>query len=113
MPRKQTNHVVLATDAPQLQVVVDNRKVPSALRFPLLVLFNLSLSTLLYSLTSQTTTGYLSAVSRSLNEWGFVVGIIGYKAAELAVGWWGRYDGKSRRPTLVETLGTDNDVSRL
>ncbi|KAI4134529.1 MAG: hypothetical protein LQ347_001452 [Umbilicaria vellea] len=66
---------------------------PAALRFPLLVVFSLTLSSVFYSLSSAFTAGDLSSVSRSLNDWWEVAGLVGWKATELAVGWWGEYDG--------------------
>jgi hypothetical protein len=50
-------------------------KLPRPLRFPLLVILSLSLSSLLYSFAAQYTAGELAAVSRSLNEW-WEVGVL-------------------------------------
>ena len=68
--------------------------IPAHLRFPLLVLISLTSSSVLYSLASEFTAGDLSSVSNSLNEWWKIAGLLVWKAAQLAVGWWGNYDGE-------------------
>ncbi|MCJ1366581.1 hypothetical protein MMC16_005710 [Acarospora aff. strigata] len=67
-------------------------KLPAALRFPLLVTLSLSLSSLLYSFSSDYTAGDLATVSRSLNKWSEVAELIGWRTVELGIGWWGEYD---------------------
>jgi len=69
-------------------------KIPAPLRFPLLVLISLTSSSLLYSLASEYTAGDLSSVSKSLNGWWEITGLLGWKATQLAVGWWGGYDSQ-------------------
>jgi len=69
-------------------------KIPNTLRFPLLVLISLTSSSVLYSLSSAITAGDLSSVSKSLNDWWEITGLLGWKTAQLAVGWWGGYDGQ-------------------
>ena len=86
------------------QPLISNRKVPALLRFPLLVLLNLSLSALFYSLASGVTAGDLSTVSRSINDWWEVAGLLAWKASELAAGWWGQYDGKFSSRTLRQLI---------
>lgn len=83
---------MVAVPNPRRQPVVTS-KLPTAMRFPLLVLLSLSLSALLYSVSSELMVGDLSSVSRSLNEWWQVGGLLGCKTLELAVGWWGEFDG--------------------
>lgn len=63
-----------------------------ALHFPVLVVLSLTLSATLYTVASGFTAGDLSSVSRKLDDWWEVAGLIGWKTAELAVGWWGGYD---------------------
>ena len=70
-------------------------KIPAPLRFPLLVLISLTSSSGLYSLASAFTAGDLSSVSKRLDDWGVIIGLLGWKAAQLAVGWWGDYDGEN------------------
>lgn len=69
-------------------------KILSVLHFPFLVLFSLTLSSALYTFASGFTAGDLSSVSRSIDDWWQVAGLIGWKTAELAVGWWGEYDSE-------------------
>lgn len=54
-------------------------KLPTPLRFPLLVVLSLSLSSLLYSFSAEFTMGELASVSRSLNEWWEVGLLVGWK----------------------------------
>ena len=69
-------------------------KVPSStLRFLGLVVLSLTLSSLGYSASAPFLAGDLSGVSRRVDEWWQVVGLLGWRGAELAVGWWGGYDG--------------------
>ena len=72
---------------------VEAAKLPPPLRFPLLVIINLSLSAFLYSLASEVTGYELAPVSRSLNESWQVLALVGWKVVELAVGWYGNFDG--------------------
>ena len=89
--RKQmSNGVVPVAESPALLPGVN--KLPSQLRFPLVVITNLALSALLYSLISDFAAGDLSSVSRSLNEWWQVAGLILAKTLEIALGWYGQYD---------------------
>ncbi|KZF22224.1 hypothetical protein L228DRAFT_148793 [Xylona heveae TC161] len=68
-------------------------KLPTYLRFPLLVLLNLTLSTLLYSLAADHIAGELAGVSRSVNKWGEVIGLIAWRSIELGCGWFFNFDG--------------------
>ena len=94
-PRKQLSNGVIEVPA---SVSISSppallaSKIPNSLRFPLVVLLNLSLSAVLFSISSQYTAGDLSSVSRSVNQWWEVGGLLGCKALELAVGWFGEYD---------------------
>lgn len=89
--RKQMANGPIATPLPSAPISIS--MLPAALRFPLVVVFSLTLSSVFYSLSSAFTAGDLSSVSRSLNEWWEVAGLVGWKATELAIGWWGQYDG--------------------
>ncbi|RDW83389.1 hypothetical protein BP5796_04880 [Coleophoma crateriformis] len=70
-------------------------KLPEPLRFPLLVTLSLTLSSLLYSFSAQflNTEGDLAAVSRRLDQWWEVGALLGWRACELSLAWWGGYDG--------------------
>lgn len=80
---------------PEQPPPVPTSQLPSPLRFPLLVTLSLSLSSLLYSFSSDYTAGDLATVSRSLNEWSEVVGLIAWRTIELGIGWWGEFDSES------------------
>ena len=85
-------------------------KLPAFLRFPLLVLLSLTISTLLYSFVAEYTEGDLARVSRSLDQWHEVGVLVGWRTFvgldiqfwalaneecrfELGLGWFGDYDG--------------------
>lgn len=94
MPRRKQT-VVTAVDSPPPAHTLarePDSTLPGALQFPLLVVLSLALSATLYTFASSFTAGDLSSVSRRLDDWWEVVGLIGWKTAELAVGWWGGYD---------------------
>ena len=61
-------------------------------RFPFLVFFSLTLSSLLYSLVSPFTAGDLATVSRSRDNWWEIAGLLGWKVTQLAIGWFGGFD---------------------
>lgn len=65
---------------------------PGTLHFPVLVVFSWTLSAALYTVASSFTAGDLSSVSRRLDDWWQVVGLIVWKTVKLAIGWWGGYD---------------------
>lgn len=52
----------------------------------------MGLSSLLYAVASPFTSGDLANVSRTRDDWWEVAGLLGWKAAQLAVGWYGAYD---------------------
>lgn len=84
------NGIAPVAESPALLPGVN--KLPSQLRFPLVVITNLALSALAFSFTSEYAAGDLSSVSRSINEWWQVIGLLLAKTLEIAVGWWGQYD---------------------
>ena len=65
--------------AQQGKAVIPPSRLPRPLRFPLLVLLSLSLSSLLYSLTAGYTAGELASVSRSLDQWWEVGALVGWR----------------------------------
>ncbi|KAL6713399.1 hypothetical protein ACLMJK_008864 [Lecanora helva] len=66
--------------------------VPPHIRFPLLVLFSMGLSSLLYNFVSPFTAGDLAIVSNTLDNWTGIYALLAWKAAKLGVGWYGGYD---------------------
>lgn len=77
-------------------------KIPKPLRFPLLVALNLSLSSLLYTAVSPFTKGDLATVSGYRDQWWEIGGLLGWKAVELAMGWFGGYDSEQMAPYFTE-----------
>lgn len=81
----QTSHMARSSKASDTAVVsrqsasLRASKLPAPLRFPLLVILSLSLSSLLYSFAAEYTAGELASVSRSLNEWWEVGALVGWK----------------------------------
>src|SRR5436305_613421 len=74
-------------------------RAPPMLRFPLFVVVSLFSSSPLYTLAAeQLPVGEdLSGVSKSLNKWWEVSALVAWRIVELAIGWFGEYDGKSRQ----------------
>ncbi|KAE9379167.1 hypothetical protein N431DRAFT_499806 [Stipitochalara longipes BDJ] len=76
----------------QGNAVVRPSKIPPPLRFPLVLLLSLTLSSMLYSFTSSQTAD-LASVSRRLDQWWQVGSLLGWRTFELGLGWYGDYDG--------------------
>jgi hypothetical protein len=68
-------------------------KLPASLRFPLVIILSLSISTLAYTTVADLTDRELSSVSRSLNEWWHPIAALAWRAITLAVAWYNNYDG--------------------
>ncbi|CAJ2510006.1 Uu.00g059060.m01.CDS01 [Anthostomella pinea] len=68
-------------------------KLPKPIQFPLVAILSLSLSALGYSLTWPYTKGVIAAHARLLNTWIEVGLVFGWRIFELALGWFGNYDG--------------------
>lgn len=67
-------------------------RLPRHLRFPLLIIISLSLNVAALSIVADGLGYELGSVSRSRNEPWQVAAYLGWKVAELAVGWYGEYD---------------------
>lgn len=102
LPYHEFNKMVksLKDIAPDLRppTLSSTSKVPEFLLFPTLVVLSLTISSALYSVASVFTAGDLSSVSRSLDDWWEVVGLIGWRIVVLAFGWWGEYDSAQLTP---------------
>lgn len=61
--------------------------IPSPARFFLVVLSSLVVSSVLFTLTSNVTQGDLGLISKHLEEWWEVGGLMAWKAAEIGVAW--------------------------
>ena len=91
--RKASVPVTPAIKKESVLAPLPTNDLPAFLRFPLCLLLNLSMSALFYSLAAEFQAGDLSSASKSLNEWWQVGGLVFCKALEIAMGWWGRFDG--------------------
>ncbi|CAG8939502.1 unnamed protein product [Penicillium salamii] len=77
--------------------------IPSPARFVLVVLSSLVLSSVLFTLTSSFTVGDLGPISRHLEEWWEVGGLIGWRALEVGLTWVLGYDGRDAASFLFLT----------
>jgi len=59
---------------------IPSSKIPPALRFPLVTLLSLVISSLLYSFTNSSAANDLASVSRSLDQWWEVGALVGFRA---------------------------------
>ncbi|KAK4690277.1 hypothetical protein P7C71_g6476, partial [Lecanoromycetidae sp. Uapishka_2] len=84
---------------------------PAQLRFPLLVVLSMVLSSILYSVASPFTSGDLATVSRSHDEWWEVTGLLGWKAAQLAVGCIKTPKGVAANRTVINDYGVQASTS--
>jgi hypothetical protein len=77
MPSRKDASTAVVTESPSVNGPAS--KLPVPLRFPLVVVLNLFLSALLYTLTAEYTAGEYASVSRRLNEWYEVAGLIAWR----------------------------------
>lgn len=69
-------------------------RIPSPARFSLAVLSSLILSSVAFTLTSHLTVGDLGLISKHLEEWWEVGGLVAWKAVEIGLGWVLGFDSK-------------------
>lgn len=81
-----------APEAPPIGRVPPASKLPAAIRFPLVCLLSLSLSTLFYSLVADWAGVELAAVSRDLTDEWQIGALFAWKFAELSIAWYAGYD---------------------
>ncbi|KAL2074779.1 hypothetical protein VTL71DRAFT_8558 [Oculimacula yallundae] len=77
----------------QGDAVVRASTIPAVLRFPLVVTLSLVLSTLLYSVAAEYSSGDLARVSRTGEQEWYLIVLMGWRTFELGLGWFGDYDG--------------------
>ncbi|KAK6953026.1 hypothetical protein Daesc_005324 [Daldinia eschscholtzii] len=68
-------------------------KLPKLIQFPLVTILSLSLAAVGYSLTWRYTKGPMAPHARLLTTWDDVGIVTGWRVFELALGWFGNYDG--------------------
>lgn len=79
-------------------------RVPSVIRFPLVVLVSLSLSTLLHTFTAEFAGFQLATASKDATENWQVGALMGWKLLELFTAWNAGYDCKLREHALRFTV---------
>jgi hypothetical protein len=79
------------------------RRVPSPVRFVLVVFNSLLLSSVLFTMTSSVTLGELGRVSKHLEAWWEVGGLMLWKAVEVGLAWILGFDGELY-PTSIAML---------
>ncbi|KAI1267424.1 hypothetical protein F5Y18DRAFT_337536 [Xylariaceae sp. FL1019] len=67
--------------------------IPKQAQFPLVAILSMAISTIGTSLVWPFTKGVLAAHARPITSWPELVAIIGWRLFELALGWFGDYDG--------------------
>ncbi|KAJ5960427.1 uncharacterized protein N7479_007577 [Penicillium vulpinum] len=68
--------------------------IPSAARFTIVVLSSLIVSSVLFTFSSTLTVGDLGPISKHLEEWWEVGGLIGWRALEVGLAWVLGFDGR-------------------
>jgi hypothetical protein len=72
---------------------VRKSQIPASLRFPLVVILSFTLSSVLFSIVAEVTAGDLAAISKHTESWAEISGLLGWKVVQLAVCWFGGFDG--------------------
>ncbi|RDW86350.1 uncharacterized protein DSM5745_02992 [Aspergillus mulundensis] len=90
-PKKSYAEVAKAPPTPRKSAI---ERIPSVARFFLVIISSLALSSTLFTLTSAITLGELGRVSRHLEEWWEVGGLMAWKAVEVALAWTLGFDGR-------------------
>lgn len=81
-----------AAKAPPPKTLVE--RIPSCARLLLVVVSSLALSSTLFTLTSRITLGELRFISKHLEEWWEVWGLVAWKAVEVGLAWVLGFDGE-------------------
>jgi len=76
-------------------------KIPSTIQFIVVVILSFALESLLQSVVSQFGVGDLAAISKHSESWEEIAGLLGWKVTQLALYWFGNFDGKSH-PLFVQ-----------
>lgn len=69
-------------------------RIPAILRFPLIVLLSLTISSALHSGVKEITAGDLASVSKRVETWPEISALIGWRGVELGLAWVLGYDSK-------------------
>ncbi|KAL2868251.1 uncharacterized protein BJX67DRAFT_50908 [Aspergillus lucknowensis] len=87
----QKTYAEAAKEPPRKGMV---ERIPSLARFLLAIVGSLALSSTLFTLTSSITLGELGRVSKHLEEWWEVGGLMAWKAVEIGLAWILGFDGR-------------------
>ncbi|KAI1816056.1 hypothetical protein GGS20DRAFT_539911 [Poronia punctata] len=94
-PNKTTTVTISKIEKPTVHrsETKSQSRLPTALQFPLVAVLSFVISALGYSLSLPFTKGVLATHSRLLGTWAEVGAISFWRLFELALGWYGEYDG--------------------
>ena len=56
----------------------------------------------MYSFIAEVTSGDLAAISKHSESWAEVAGLLAWKASELAIYWFGEFDGERDSGTVID-----------
>ncbi|KAL4873466.1 hypothetical protein BDV12DRAFT_182277 [Aspergillus spectabilis] len=88
----QKSYADVAKEPPPPKTLAE--QIPSAARFLLVILSSLVLSSTLFTITYPVTLGELGRVSKHLEEWWEVGGLLAWKAVEVGLAWVLGFDGR-------------------
>jgi hypothetical protein len=77
-------------------------KIPRTIRFSLVILSSLVLSSVLLTVFSLQTAGHLAGISKHLEEWWEITGLILWRATELGLAWVFGFDSACEFSPLIE-----------
>ncbi|KAL0931866.1 uncharacterized protein CTRU02_212819 [Colletotrichum truncatum] len=92
MTKEEVSEQISERDRDHLHPRLQRSHLPTALQFPLVTVLSFSISSLCYSFLSEWSRGELAGISKSLDTWGEVTALAGWRIFELALGWFGNFD---------------------
>ena len=88
-----TTQAAVIVTTPQVSPLTSTAKLPTILRFPLVVILTLSINALTNTIAADILGPSLAPVSRTLNEGWQAAAVVTWKALELGVAWFMGFDG--------------------
>ena len=82
------------------------------MQYPLVVILSFGFNALMYSFIAEVTPGDLAAISKHSESWAEVAGLLAWKALELAIYWFGNFDGEAHQGWMFVALLTSPSVRR-
>ncbi|KAK6079218.1 hypothetical protein SCUP234_05771 [Seiridium cupressi] len=97
-PSSPTVLSITKVEKPVIKAIEDiaaekKSKLPAPIQFPLIVILSLAVSSIGYSLTYPWTKAAIAVHARTLETWSEYALLMGWRIFELALGWYGNYDG--------------------